>query len=119
TVVLAELKIDPAVPFDLVVEASGSANGLQLAVDLVRPRGTIILKSTFAGNVALNTSRIVVNEIRVIGSRCGRFQKALALLEMGQVEVESLIVGEFKLTEAVAAMTEAARPGVLKVILTY
>src|SRR5262249_18870757 len=70
TVVLAELKIDPAVPFDLVVEASGSANGLQLAVDLVRPRGTIILKSTFAGNVALNTSRIVVNEISVIGSRC-------------------------------------------------
>jgi len=104
--------------FDLVVEASGSAAGLQLALDLVRARGTIVLKSTFHGDVQLNTSRIVVDEISVIGSRCGRFEKALALLEAGKVDVEPLIAGQFRLADGVAAMAEAARPGVLKVLLT-
>jgi threonine dehydrogenase-like Zn-dependent dehydrogenase len=118
TVALDELKIDPAMPFDYVVEASGSAGGLQLALDLVRPKGTIVLKSTFSSDVSINTSRIVVGEIGIIGSRCGRFDKALALLKNGLVEVESLIASQFKLTEGIAAMTEAARPGMLKVILT-
>ena len=117
TVLLDNLKVDPAMPFDYVVEASGSAKGLQLALDLVRPQGTVILKSTFHGDVTLDTSRIVVNEISVIGSRCGRFEKALELLETGQVEVESLIASEFKLMDGVAAMAEAALPGVTKVIL--
>ncbi|MGH9841591.1 MAG: MDR/zinc-dependent alcohol dehydrogenase-like family protein [Blastocatellia bacterium] len=118
TTALGDLTIDPASRFDRAIEASGSAAGLRLALDLVRARGTIILKSTFHGGVTLNTARIVVDEISVIGSRCGRFEKALALLEAGKVDVESLIAGQFDLADGVAAMAEAARPGVLKVLLT-
>lgn len=118
TTELGVLEIEPASRFDFVVEASGSANGLRLALELVRPRGAIILKSTFHGAVELNTSRIVVDEISVIGSRCGRFEQALKLLESGKVNVEPLIANEFKLTEGVKAMAEAQRPGVLKVLLS-
>jgi threonine dehydrogenase-like Zn-dependent dehydrogenase len=115
---LDALEIDPASRFDFVVEASGSADGLRLALELVRPRGAIILKSTFHGAVELNTSRIVVDEISVIGSRCGRFEQALALLEAGEVDVEPLIANEFNLTEGVKAMAEAQRPGALKILLS-
>lgn len=103
--------------FDLVVEASGSAGGLGLATEIVRPRGTIILKSTFAGEASLNTSRIVVNELKILGSRCGRFEPALALLEQGRIDVESLIAHEFPLSNGVAALNEAAKPGTMKVIV--
>jgi len=105
--------------FDFVVEASGSASGLQTALDLVKPRGTIILKSTFhAGAVPVDTTRIVVDEISVIGSRCGRFENALKLLEAGKVDVETLIANVYTLQDSVTAMAEAARPGKLKVLLT-
>ena len=114
---LAQLNAASFASFDVVVEASGSANGLQLALDLVRPRGTIILKSTFHGAVPLDSARIVVNEIVVRGSRCGRFEHALALLAQGRVEVESLIASEFSLAAGVAALQEAQQPGVLKVLL--
>jgi threonine dehydrogenase-like Zn-dependent dehydrogenase len=110
--------LGPASRFDVVVEASGSAAGLRLALDLVRSRGAIVLKSTFHGEVSLDTSRLVVDEIRLIGSRCGRFEPALALLTGGAVEVESLISREFNLAEGAAAIAEAARPGVMKVLLT-
>ncbi len=110
-------EIDTASRFDFVVEASGSASGLGLALDLVRPRGAVILKSTFHGDVQLNTSRIVVNEIRVIGSRCGRFENALRLLESGEINVEPLIAREYELADGVEAMVEAQRPGTLKVLL--
>ncbi len=111
-------QVDTARQFDLVVEASGTAAGLQLALTLVKPRGAIILKSTFHGAVTFDTSRIVVDEISLIGSRCGRFDKALALLATGQVEVEPLIAAEYPLVEGVAAMQHAARAGTLKVLLT-
>ena len=114
---LSVLKIDRAARFEFVVEASGSASGLQLALDLVKPRGTIILKSTFQGAVEVNTSRIVVDEISVIGSRCGRFEQALKLLEAGEVNVEDLIAAEFRFSDAVAAMAAAQRPGTLKILL--
>lgn len=104
--------------FDFVVEASGSPGGMELALDLIRPRGAIILKSTFHGVVRLDTSRIVVNEISVIGSRCGRFETALRLLESGGVDVEPLIEREYQLADGVEAMAEAERPGTLKVLLT-
>lgn len=110
-------EVDATRQFDFVVEASGAAAGLQLALQLVRPRGTIILKSTFSGAVTLDTSRIVVDEISVIGSRCGRFDKALALLATGQINVEPLIAAEYSLTDGVAAMQHAARAGTLKVLL--
>ncbi|MEO6726083.1 MAG: alcohol dehydrogenase catalytic domain-containing protein [Blastocatellia bacterium] len=117
TIALVELKIDRSARFDFVVEASGAASGMQLAIDLVKPRGAIILKSTFQAAVLLETSRIVVDEISIIGSRCGRFQKALQLLEEGKVEVEDLIAGEFKLSDGVAAMAAARTPGTLKILL--
>src|SRR5262245_15089853 len=104
--------------FDFVVEASGSSGGIEIALDLIRPRGAIILKSTFRGAVRLDTSRIVVNEVSVIGSRCGRFETALRLLESGGVEVEPLVAREYQLADGLEAMAEAARPGTLKVLLT-
>lgn len=115
---LGALETAPASRFDFVVEASGSTGGLRLALDLVRPRGAIILKSTFHGVISLDASRIVVNEISVIGSRCGRFENALRLLASGKVDVEPLIAREYRLAEGVEAMAEAQRPGTLKVLLT-
>jgi threonine dehydrogenase-like Zn-dependent dehydrogenase len=109
--------VEPARDFDVVVEASGSASGLQLALDLIRPRGTVVLKSTFHGKVELDSARIVVDEITLVGSRCGRFENALALLANGQVNVEPLIADEFALSDGVAAMAKAQQPGVLKVLL--
>jgi threonine dehydrogenase-like Zn-dependent dehydrogenase len=116
TIELAALR-PPAARFDFVVEASGTPSGLELALNLVRPRGAIILKSTFHGATKLDTWRIVVDEIRVIGSRCGRFEPALALLETGAVDLEGLIADEFPLTDGVAAMRRAQSPGTLKVLL--
>jgi threonine dehydrogenase-like Zn-dependent dehydrogenase len=103
--------------FDVVVEASGSASGFDLALDLLRPRGTLVLKSTFHGVTDLNAARIVVDEISVVGSRCGRFAPALELLKTNAVDVAGLISEEQSLTEGVRAMTRAAEPGVLKVLL--
>lgn len=102
---------------DIVVEASGAENGLNLAIDLTRPRGTVILKSTLHGNVAFATWRIVVNELTVVGSRCGRFVRALELLSTGKIDVESLVAAEYSLSEGVRAMAVAASPGTLKVFL--
>lgn len=103
--------------FDLTVEASGSPDGFQLALDLLRPKGQLILKSTFPGTTALDSSRIVVNEISVIGSRCGRFGPALELLERRAVDVASLISEEYALSKGVEAMSRAGQKGVLKVLL--
>lgn len=103
--------------FDVVVEASGSATGFDLALDLLRPRGTLVLKSTFHGATDLNAARIVVDEISVVGSRCGRFAPALELLKTGAVDVGSLISEEESLSDGLRAMTRAAAPGVLKVLL--
>ena len=119
TIELHKLSVDPAHRFDCVVEASGSASGLRLALDLVKPRGTIMLKSTFHGAVQLDTSRIVVDEISVIGSRCGRFYQALELLASGKVNVEPLIAAEYSLTDGIAALEHAARVGTLKVLLNF
>ena len=103
--------------FDVVVEASGSRTGFELALDLLRPRGVLVLKSTFQGATEMNAARIVVDEISVVGSRCGRFAPALELLKANAIDVESLISDEFPLVEGVRAMARAAEPGVLKVLL--
>jgi threonine dehydrogenase-like Zn-dependent dehydrogenase len=114
----AKLGATRASRFDFVIEASGSPGGLGLALDLIRPRGAIILKSTFRGEVRLDASRVVVNEISVIGSRCGRFETALRLLESKEVDLEPLVTREYQLAGGVEAMAEAERPGILKVLLT-
>ncbi len=103
--------------FDVVVEASGSSSGFNLALDLLRPRGVLVLKSTFHGTAEMDTARIVVDEISVVGSRCGRFAPALELLKTGAVDVESLISEQFALVFGVRAMERAALPGVMKVLL--
>jgi threonine dehydrogenase-like Zn-dependent dehydrogenase len=103
--------------FDIVVEASGSPAGMKLAQRLVRPRGTIVLKSTFHGAPEIDATAIVVNEVTIVGSRCGRFAPALEALESGSIDVEPLIDHEFRLEDGVAAMADAALPGTLKVLL--
>jgi len=103
--------------FDVVVEASGSATGFDLALNLLHPRGVLVLKSTFHGATELNAARIVVDEISVVGSRCGRFSSALKLLKTKAVELESLISEEFALADGLRAIARATEPGVLKVLL--
>jgi len=103
--------------FDVVVEASGAGNGFALAVGLTRPRGVLVLKSTFHGATEIDAARIVVNEISVVGSRCGRFAPALELLARDAVDVASLITEEFPLADGVRALQRATENGVLKVLL--
>jgi threonine dehydrogenase-like Zn-dependent dehydrogenase len=102
---------------DFVIEATGSPQGLTMATQLVRPRGTIVLKSTYHGEVLVNMTELVINEILVIGSRCGPFAPALRLLAGGMIEVEPLIHARFSLPEGIKAMEQASQPGTLKVLL--
>ncbi|MFW6062862.1 MAG: MDR/zinc-dependent alcohol dehydrogenase-like family protein [Chloroflexota bacterium] len=103
--------------FDFVVEATGNEAGLAEALRLVRPLGTLVMKSTFAGAATVDLTKLVVGEINVVGSRCGPFAPALRLLERGEVAVEPLIDGEYPLSKAVEAFEHAARPGVRKILL--
>jgi threonine dehydrogenase-like Zn-dependent dehydrogenase len=102
---------------DIVVEATGNLQGLTMATQLVRPRGTIVLKSTYHGKVLVNMTELVINEISIAGSRCGPFAPALRLLAGGMIEVEPLIHSRFSLTDGIKAMEQAAQPGTLKVLL--
>ncbi|HEX8638817.1 MAG TPA: alcohol dehydrogenase catalytic domain-containing protein [Pyrinomonadaceae bacterium] len=104
--------------FDVAVEASGSESGFATALASLKPRGKLILKSTFAGKTNLEMWRVVVDEISIVGSRCGRFAPALELLRNGKIDVESLISEEFRLAKGVEAMRRAGEKGVLKVILS-
>jgi threonine dehydrogenase-like Zn-dependent dehydrogenase len=117
TVTLEEVQGNWAREFDTVVEASGSESGFALALDLLRPRGSLVLKSTFHGETRVAASRIVVDEISVIGSRCGRFEPALELLARDAVDVESLISEEYSLADGVRAMERATANGIIKVLL--
>lgn len=103
--------------WDVVIEATGSTEGFTLARRAVRPRGTMILKSTYAGDMSVNISSIVVDEITVLGSRCGPFEPALRLLETREVDPRGLISDQYKLGDAFKAFEKAAQPGVLKVLL--
>jgi threonine dehydrogenase-like Zn-dependent dehydrogenase len=109
--------IAPDSRVDLVVECSGSAQGLELAMRLVRPRGTVILKSTVADESTLHLAPIVIDEIRVQGSRCGPFAPALRALSQRTVDVRPLISARYSLDDGVAAFEYAAKPGVLKVLV--
>jgi threonine dehydrogenase-like Zn-dependent dehydrogenase len=103
---------------DVVVEATGSAHGFATARALVRPRGTLVLKSTFHGDVSLDLSMLVVDEVTVVGSRCGPFPAALRLLEQRLVDVEPLIHKTYSLNDGLTAFERAGDRGVLKVLLT-
>jgi threonine dehydrogenase-like Zn-dependent dehydrogenase len=117
TVQLGELNDAEGRAFDVVVEASGAAAGFDLALSLVRPRGALVLKSTFHGETRFDSARIVVEEISVIGSRCGRFAPALELLRADTVDVANLVSETHALSDGLRAMERAAAPGVLKVLL--
>ena len=103
---------------DVAVECTGSAEGLELALRLVRPRGTVILKSTVANKSTLDLAPIVIDEIRIQGSRCGRFTPAIRALSQRTVDVRPLISARYNLDEGLAAFEHAIRPGVLKVLVS-
>jgi len=102
---------------DLVVECTGRAEGFQDALRLVRPRGTLVLKSTYHGPIETDLSSLVVDEVQVLGSRCGPFPAALRLLAQGLVDVTPLIEAEYPLDDAVAAIKHAGQKGTLKVLV--
>jgi threonine dehydrogenase-like Zn-dependent dehydrogenase len=101
----------------VVVEATGSTSGFDLAALALRPRGTLVLKSTYRGEVTLALAPFVVDEITIVGSRCGPFAPALRLLEKEEVDPRPLIARSYPLGQAVEAMEEAARPGTMKILL--
>ena len=103
--------------WDIVVEATGSPSGFELARQALRPRGTLVLKSTYRGEMTVNWSPFVVNEITIIGSRCGPFPPALRLLEEGKVDPTVLIAERYPLTQALEAYEAARKPGMLKILL--
>ncbi|HFQ94060.1 MAG TPA: Zn-dependent alcohol dehydrogenase [Anaerolineae bacterium] len=103
--------------FDFVVEATGNDAGFAHSLRLVRPLGTLILKSTFAGRSRIDLTKLVVGEINVVGSRCGPFAPALRLLARQEVDAQPLIDGEYPLSDGLAAFDHAARPGVRKILL--
>ncbi len=103
---------------DVVVEATGREAGLAEAQERVRPRGTIVLKSTFAGTPRVDTNRLVIDEVQLVGSRCGPFDRALRALATGEVDPTPLIDARYPLAEGPRAMEHAATRGTLKVLLT-
>jgi threonine dehydrogenase-like Zn-dependent dehydrogenase len=107
----------PLAAWPFVVDATGSSEGLRAAVSMCVPRGTVIMKSTVHGLVSIDTAPAIVNEITLVGSRCGRFEAAIPLLSSGKVHVGSMISEEFPLDRAPEAFVAAAKKGVLKVLL--
>ncbi|HEY2525587.1 MAG TPA: alcohol dehydrogenase catalytic domain-containing protein [Candidatus Binataceae bacterium] len=110
-----EDRLEPG--FDVVIDCTGVSAGLNRALTLVRPRGTVILKSTAAAGAALNLSEAVINELTILGSRCGRFAPAIAALAAGKIDPRPLISGIFRLDEAPAAIDAAGRSPNFKVLL--
>ncbi len=103
--------------FEIVVEATGNKNGLDQALRLTKPLGTLVMKSTYAELADVDLTKVVVGELTVIGSRCGPFEPALRLLASREIDVAPLIEAEYALRDGVAAMAHAAQPGVRKVLL--
>ena len=103
--------------FDIVVDCTGSESGLPTSLRLVRPRGTIVLKTTVAGEQKLAWAPFVIDEVTLVGSRCGPFDQALAALEQGHVQVQPLIADRFDLSRGLDALARAQTKGILKVLL--
>jgi threonine dehydrogenase-like Zn-dependent dehydrogenase len=103
--------------YDLIIEATGSPDGFELASKLIKPRGVVILKSTYKGDAKVNFSSTVVNEVSLIGSPCGPFEPAMKLMSEGKVYPRMLIDATYPLVQGIAAFEHASRPGALKVLL--
>jgi threonine dehydrogenase-like Zn-dependent dehydrogenase len=114
--IIAEEDIQPW-RWDVVVEATGSPGGFELARKAIRPRGILVMKSTYKGELSVNFSSIVVDEIQIVGSRCGPFEPALRLMASRQVDPTVLIAEEFKLQDVLKAFERAGETGVLKVLV--
>ncbi len=107
----------PVAEYEWVVEATGSPEGLAEAVRMTRPRGTIVMKSTVHGLAGFDTAPVIVNEITLVGSRCGRFEPAIEMLKNGVINVGDMISERMPLDRAAQAFRTAAKSGVLKVLL--
>ncbi len=105
--------------YAVVIEATGNPQGFQSAIDLVRPRGNLVLKSTYAAPFQFNPSMLVVNEINVIGSRCGPMDKAVQMIACGLLDPSTLIDAQMPLEQGVEALNRALEPGVLKVLISF
>jgi len=102
---------------DIVVDCTGSPTGLPTALNIVRPRGTIVLKTTVAGDQTMAWAPVVIDEVTIVGSRCGPFDRALSALEAGEVNVLPLVSAHYGLSDGVAALEHARSKPVLKVLL--
>jgi threonine dehydrogenase-like Zn-dependent dehydrogenase len=102
---------------DVVVDCTGSTKGFEMALELVRPRGVIVVKTTTADKFSINLAPLVINEITVVGSRCGPFEPALKALADGSVRVAEMITKVFPMEQALEAFDVASRPETLKVII--
>jgi threonine dehydrogenase-like Zn-dependent dehydrogenase len=102
---------------DIVVDCTGSPTGLPTALRLIRPRGTIVLKTTVAGDQTMAWAPVVIDEVTIVGSRCGPFDQALAALEAGRVSVLPLVSGRFGLSKGIEALEQASQKSVMKVLL--
>ena len=103
--------------FDIAVECTGSPAGFELARKALRARGTLVMKSTYAGELTLNASSLVVDEITLVGSRCGPFRRAIEVMESRSVDVSDLIEQSYPLDAAITAFEHAARPAAMKVLV--
>jgi threonine dehydrogenase-like Zn-dependent dehydrogenase len=104
-------------PFDIVIEASGKPAGFELALSCVKPRGTIVLKSTYAGGFQFNPSTVVVNEITLVGSRCGKFSEAINFIQKHKPDLSYMISARYPFSQAIEAFEKAKETGALKVVL--
>jgi alcohol dehydrogenase len=109
----------PAAAYRWTVDATGSSEGLRQAVSMTEPRGAVFMKSTVHGTVGIDAAPVIVNEITLIGSRCGRFEPAIELLRAGKIRVADMISDEIALADAPRAFERAAQRGVLKVLLRF
>ncbi len=103
--------------FDVAVECTGNPEGFAIALDALKARGTLVLKSTYTGQLTLDAARIVVDEIHLVGSRCGPFAPAIKLLEAGKISVLPMVQASFDLPDALAAFDRASQKGTLKVLI--
>lgn len=117
TILSQDLKKEPV--YDVVVEATGSITGFEDAMALTKPRGVLVLKSTVAGSKEINLAPIVINEITVLGSRCGQFKPALRLLENNRIDFKPLISGIYNVDNAIEAFEKNKEKDTLKVLLKF
>ena len=110
-------EFEQAPKFDVVVEATGSITGFETSVNCVKPRGTLVLKSTIAASKELNLAPIVINEITILGSRCGRFEPAMRLIASGKIDFSQMISKIYPIEQAINAFDANNAKDTIKILL--